>query len=170
MLALCVLAFLTRAQAVALFAAVLTAPLALAWIERGRPRRLDAWKPLYGIVAAAAVLVVDRRGRARPLARRRSSAATASRRRTASYHVWPALRWILYHVAALDLSLFVLPFAALIVLVANARHLDRAAARRSAPRRSSLTVWLDARGRRLRVALVAAHRGAEPLLSSRRSS
>jgi hypothetical protein len=42
-----------------------------------------------------------------------------------SYHVWPSLRWVLYHVAALDLSLFVLPFAALIVLVANARHLDR---------------------------------------------
>ena len=30
----------------------LTAPLVLAWIERGRPRRLSAWKPLYGIVAA----------------------------------------------------------------------------------------------------------------------
>jgi len=42
LLALCAFAFLTRAQAVALFAAALTAPLLLAWIERGRPRRLGA--------------------------------------------------------------------------------------------------------------------------------
>src|SRR5581483_3723458 len=81
LLALCVLAFLTRAQAVALIAAVASAPPLLAWIERGRPRSLRAWSPL---------------------------------------------RWVLYHLAGLDLSLFVLPFAALIVLTANARHLDRA--------------------------------------------
>jgi hypothetical protein len=43
----------------------------------------------------------------------------------ATYHAWPALRWIVYHVAALDLSLWILPFAALIVLGASARHLDR---------------------------------------------
>ena len=77
--------------------------------------------------------------------------------------MWPALRWILYHVAALDLSLFVLPFAALIVLVANARHLD-------APLRAFCGRGCDAhrlahdRGRHLRLALVAADRGAEPLL------
>src|SRR3989440_7742260 len=57
-LVLCGVAFLTRAQAVALVAAVLTAPLVLAWIERGRPRRLSAWKPLYGIVGLGAVLLV----------------------------------------------------------------------------------------------------------------
>jgi hypothetical protein len=42
-----------------------------------------------------------------------------------TYHLWPSIRWILYHLAALDLSLFVIPFAAFIVLVASARHLDR---------------------------------------------
>ena len=58
-----------------------------------------------------------------------------------SYHVWPSIRWVLYHVAALDLSLWILPFAALIVLVANARHLDRALRIFSAAA-VALTVWL----------------------------
>jgi glycosyltransferase involved in cell wall biosynthesis len=125
LLAVCAVAFLTRAQAVALVGAVLVAPLLLAWIERGRPRRLAVWKPLYGIVALAAIAVVlieVARGRS-PSQVLGGYSVTAT---SSSYHVWPSLRWILYHVAALDLSLFVLPFAALIVLVANARHLDRA--------------------------------------------
>ena len=86
LLALCALAFLTRAQAVALVAAVLTAPLALAWIERGRPRRLGAWKPLYGVVALAARRSSSSSRSRAAARRRRSSAATASRRRTARYH------------------------------------------------------------------------------------
>ena len=139
-LALCALAFVTRAQAVALFAAVVTAPLALAWIERGRPRRLRAWKPTYAIVAGAAVLVIvveAARGRS-PAQILGGYSVTTTR---ASYQVWPALRWILYHVAALDLSLFVLPFAALIVLIANARHLD-GALRAFCAAAAALTVWL----------------------------
>jgi glycosyltransferase involved in cell wall biosynthesis len=140
LLALCALAFLTRAQAVALFAAVVTAPLALAWIERGRPRRLSAWKPTYGLVAVAGVLVVIvevARGRSPAQILGGYSVTTTN----ASYHLWPSLRWILYHVAALDLSLFVLPFAALIVLVANARHLD-GALRAFCAAAATLTVWL----------------------------
>jgi glycosyltransferase involved in cell wall biosynthesis len=139
-LALCALAFVTRAQAVALFAAVVTAPLALAWIERGRPRRLRAWKPTYAIVAGAAVLVIvaeAARGRSPAQILGGYSVTTTG----ASYHLWPALRWILYHVAALDLSLFVLPFAALIVLIANARHLD-GALRAFCAAAATLTVWL----------------------------
>ncbi|MDQ1458772.1 MAG: hypothetical protein QOI08_256 [Actinomycetota bacterium] len=123
LLALCGLAFLTRAQAVAVFAAVLTAPLALAWIERGRPRRLRAWKPTYAIIGVAVLLVFVvevARGRSPAQVLGGYSVTTTG----ASYQVWPALRWILYHLAALDLSLFVLPFATFIVLVANARHLD----------------------------------------------
>jgi glycosyltransferase involved in cell wall biosynthesis len=140
LLALCVLAFLTRAQAVALFAAVVTAPLALAWIERGRPRRLAAWKPTYALVAAAGVLVViveAARGHSPAQILGGYSVTTTN----ASYQVWPALRWILYHFAALDLSLFVLPFAALIVLVANARHLD-APLRAFSAAAATLIVWL----------------------------
>jgi glycosyltransferase involved in cell wall biosynthesis len=140
LLALCALAFLTRAQAVALVAAVLTAPLVLAWIERGRPRRLGAWKPLYGTVGLGAlvVLVVQvARGHSPSEILGGYSVTTTN----ATYHVWPALRWTVWHLASLDLALFALPFAAFIVLVANARHLDRALRVFSAAA-VTLTVWL----------------------------
>ena len=122
-LALCVLAFETRAQAVALVAAAVAAPLVLAWIERGRPRSLKAFAPLYGAVVGAAVLVVIVEA-----ARGRSPSAilgSYSKTSNGSYHLWPVVKWLVLHIAELDLAVFVLPFAALIVLVANARHLDR---------------------------------------------
>jgi glycosyltransferase involved in cell wall biosynthesis len=140
LLAVCALAFLTRAQAVALFAAALTAPLVLAWIERGRPRRLAAWKPLYAIVGGGALLVIIvelARGHSPSQILGGYSVTTEH----ASYPVWPALRWVVYHLAALDLSLFVLPFAAMIVLIANARHLDRAL-RVFCAASVALSVWL----------------------------
>ena len=161
-LGLCVLAFVTRAQTVALVAAVLTAPLALAWIERGRPRRLGAYKALYGIVAGAAVLVV-----VVELARGRSPShilGNYSKTSNGGYHLWPALKWLVLHVAELDLYVWVVPFAALIVLVANARHLDRRAARLRRGDRVAVRV-ARARGRGLRLALLAPYRGAESLLS-----
>jgi hypothetical protein len=131
LLAFCALAFLTRAQAVALVAAGVTAPLLLAWIERGRPRRLGAWKPLYGIVAVAAVatIVVEVvRGRSPSSILGGYSVTTSN----GTYHLWPAIRWV---------SLFVLPFAAMIVLAASARHLDRALRVFSAAS-VALAVWL----------------------------
>jgi glycosyltransferase involved in cell wall biosynthesis len=138
-LLICVLAFETRAQAVSLVVAALTAPLVLAWIERGRPRRLKAFAPLYGTVAAGVVLVAIvevARGRS-PVDVLGSYSKTSS----GSYHVWPVIRWLVLHVAELDLAVFVLPFAALIVLVANARHLDRRLRVFSAAA-VSLTAWL----------------------------
>jgi hypothetical protein len=138
-LALCLLAFETRTQAIALIAAVLTAPLALAWIERGRPRQLKAFAPLYGIVAGGAVLVViveAARGRS-PV----DILGSYSKTSNGGYHVWPVVKWLVLHVAELDLALFVLPFAALIVLVANARHLDRRLRIFSAAA-ASLCAWL----------------------------
>jgi hypothetical protein len=123
LLALCALAFLTRAQAVALVAAALTAPLVLAWIERGRPRRLGAFKPLYAIVAAGAVLVVVVEAALgnSPLHVLGGYSETGS----ASYRFWPALKWVVLHLAGLDLATWVLPAAAFVVVVASARHLDR---------------------------------------------
>jgi glycosyltransferase involved in cell wall biosynthesis len=150
LLALCTLAFLTRAQAVALFAAVLTAPLLLAWIERGRPRRLGAWKPLYALVGVGALIVIVvevARGHSPSQILGGYSVTTQH----ATYQLWPAVRWIVYHVAAIDLSLFVLPFAAAIVLIANARHLDRALRVFSAAM-LALSVWLV-----LEVAVFASH-------------
>ena len=139
LLALCVLAFVTRAQAIVLFAAALTAPLALAWIERGRPRRLGAWKPLYGIVAGVAILVV-----LGEVALGNSPTHVLGGYSVAghtSYRVWPMLEWIVLHLAGLDLALWVIPPAALIVVVASARHLDRPL-RAFAAATASLTFWL----------------------------
>ncbi|MHB8469186.1 MAG: glycosyltransferase family 4 protein [Gaiellaceae bacterium] len=138
-LALCGVAFETRAQAVGLLLALLTAPLVLAWIERGRPRRLAAWKPLYAVTGAVVALAF-----AVELGRGKSPAAILggySSAAAAGYRPWPIVEWIVLHAAALDLSLFVLPVAALIVLVANARHLDRRL-RVFAAAAVTLTVWL----------------------------
>ncbi len=139
LLAACALAFVTRAQAVALVVAALTSPLVLAWIERGRPHRLKAFAPLYAIVGAAAVVVV-----VVEVARGRSPAAILGNYSVTSnggYRPWPAIEWIVLHVAELDLAVFVLPFAAFIVLVANARHLDRRLRVYSAAT-VSLSLWL----------------------------
>ncbi|MFL5912553.1 MAG: glycosyltransferase [Gaiellaceae bacterium] len=139
LLAVCALAFETRAQTVAIVAAVLTAPLVLAWIERGRARRLTAFAPLYGIVGAAAVVVI-----AVEVARGRSPAAILGNYSVTSnggYRPWPAIEWLVLHLAELDLAVFVLPFAALIVLLANARHLDRRL-RVFVAGSTSLSIWL----------------------------
>jgi glycosyltransferase involved in cell wall biosynthesis len=139
LLALCGLAFETRAQTVALVAAALTAPPLLAWIERGRPRRLAVWAPLYAATAGAGVLVVIvevARGRS-PSAALGNYSVTSS----AGYRPWPAVHWLVLHVAELDLYLWVLPFAALVVLAANARHLD-ARLRTFVAGAGALSVWL----------------------------
>jgi glycosyltransferase involved in cell wall biosynthesis len=137
--ALCVLAFLTRAQAIALFAAVLTAPLALAWIERGRPRSLRAWRPLYALVAFATVaVVVVEAARGRSVFHVLGGYSIAG---STTYHFWPALKWIVLHLAGLALSVWVLPAAALVVVLASARHLDRPL-RVFAAATASLGVWL----------------------------
>jgi glycosyltransferase involved in cell wall biosynthesis len=139
LLALCVVAFEVRAQTVALVVAALTAPLVLAWIERGRPRRLVAWAPLYAATAAVALLIVVvevARGRS-PLAVLGNYSVTSS----GGYRPWPVVHWLVLHVAELDLYLWVLPFAALIVLAANARHLD-APLRRYVAAAATLSAWL----------------------------
>ena len=139
LVAVCALAFVTRAQTVAIVVAVLSAPVVLAWIERGRPQRLKAFAPLYGIVAAAAVIVIVVEA-----ARGRSPAAILGNYSVTSnggYRVWPVIEWIVLHLAELDLAVFVLPFAAFIVLVANARHLDRGL-RVFAAASASLGFWL----------------------------
>jgi glycosyltransferase involved in cell wall biosynthesis len=138
-LALCVLLFLTRAQAIVLFAAVLTAPLALAWIERGRPRTLRAWRPLYGLVAVVALAVVlYETARGRSVFNVLGGYSVAG---STGYHFWPALKWIVLHLSTLALTTWVLPLAASVVVLASARHLDRQL-RILAATIASLGVWL----------------------------
>jgi hypothetical protein len=114
LLAVCAAAFATRAQAVALVPALVTAPLVLG------PRR---YRWLYGLTGAAGALVLlvqAVRGRS-PLDLLGAYRITGEER----YDVSEVARWLLYHVAELDLSLAVVPFAALLLLALVFRRLER---------------------------------------------
>ncbi len=115
---LCLFAFLTRAQAIALGPAILTAPLLLAGREAFRRYRL-----MYLLVGIGAVLVVVEQ-----VARGRSVFGIFGAYKVAGsshYSFGEVIRWFLYHVSELDLSLGVLPFAALLVLALGLRALSR---------------------------------------------
>jgi len=114
LLALCGLAFATRAQAIAFLPAVLVAPVLHGWIERDLRTRLRRFTTLYGVVGGLALLAL-----LGTLARGRSplSLLGAYRAATSSgYSVGDVLRYILWHAAELDLYVGVLPFAAALAL------------------------------------------------------
>ena len=115
LLALCALAYLTRVQALAFLPAILVAPVLLGtW---------RAWRATYLYVAAAGTAVLAAqwaRGRS-PLELLGAYATTGEQRSD----VGEASRWLLYHVAELDLYLGVVPFAATLVLFALWRRLPR---------------------------------------------
>src|SRR5205085_3599866 len=119
-----VVAFLTRTQSVALLPAIATAPLMLAYVDRQRlGRALRPFRALYGLLALAvvAVVVVE-------LARGHSVydvLGSYSVTGHVHYRVANVLRWLLYHIAELDLYLAVVPFAALLLLAGSLRSLDR---------------------------------------------
>jgi hypothetical protein len=124
LLALCLLAFLTRSQAIVLIPAVATAPLALAWLDRRRLVRIvKEFRVVYGalLVAVLGVLVVELARGKSPLDVLGSYSVTGH----ASYRPDQVLKWLLYHVSELDLYLGVVPFAALLLLTALGRSLDR---------------------------------------------
>jgi hypothetical protein len=132
-LALCALGYGTRQQALALFAAVLTAPLLLGLRPLGR------FLVLYvaaGAVAVAALAVEAARGRS-PLSLL-GAYETAGRH---GYSVGAVAKWLLWHVAELDLYLGVIPVAAFVVVAFAWRSLD-------APQRAfmagaaALAAWL----------------------------
>jgi hypothetical protein len=123
------LAFLTRAQAIALAPAILTAPLLL-----GRAR-LREFRLLYGAVGAGAVVLLGWevvRGRS-PLALLGAYRVTSS----AHYSVGSVLRWLVYHVGELDLYVGVVPFAALLFLLTTRERRSPFVAAAV-----SMTVWL----------------------------
>jgi len=106
LLALCAIACLTRVQAVALIPAVLLAPFLLGtW---------RAWRATYAFVAAvgAALLSLQWARGQSPLDLLGAYATTGEQR----YDVAEVARWLLYHVADLDLYLGVFPFAAALVV------------------------------------------------------
>jgi len=123
LLAVCLLAFLTRSQAIVLVPAVATAPLVLAWLDRRRLRMLADFRVLYGVLAGAVVTVL-----AVQLARGRSPydvLGSYSVTGDADYRPGQVLKWLLYHVSELDLYLGIVPFAALLLLTFVGRSLDR---------------------------------------------
>jgi hypothetical protein len=107
-LALCLLAYVTRQQAVVLFPAVLAAPLVLGWKGIGR------FRILYGTVASVLLLAVvgeAARGRS-PLALLGAYETTGHRH----YSVFVVAKWLLWHVGELDLYLAIVPLAAFLVV------------------------------------------------------
>jgi len=124
LLGTCLLAFLTRSQAIVLIPAVATAPLVLAWLDRRRVVRVVRdFRAVYGVLLAAVVgvLVVElARGRS-PFDVLGSYSVTGH----ADYRPGQVLKWLLYHVSELDLYLGIVPFAAVLLLVALGRSLDR---------------------------------------------
>jgi hypothetical protein len=140
LLAACLVAYLTRTQAVVLVPAVATAPLVLAWVDRRRLRvALRPFAVLYGVLVTAVVAAVVfelARGKS-PYDLFGSYSVTGH----THYSFGDVLRWLVYHVAELDLYLGVLPFAALLLLATTARSLDRPA-RVFIAASVSLSVWL----------------------------
>ena len=109
------LAYLTRAEAIAFVPAVAIAPLLLALIEQDRLRRvLRQYVTLYGMLVggvAAVVLATAVRGRSASSLLGGYAAATSP-----GYSAHDVLHYLLYHVAELDLSFGVVPFAMLLAM------------------------------------------------------
>ena len=118
LLGLVLLAYLTRQQAIALVPAILTAPLLVAGREAFRRYALMYWI----VLGAAGVVVIEQLARGRSVFGILGAYQVAS---TSHYSAGDVTRWFLYHVSELDLSLGVLPFAALLVLAFGLRGLGR---------------------------------------------
>jgi hypothetical protein len=113
-------------QAVVLLPAILTAPLLAG-------RRLRDYRWLYGLTAAGVLLVL-----AAQWARGSGPLELLGAYRTAeerSYDAVQVAKWLLYHVAGLDLALWFFPFAAFLALVVTRRTPFLAAT-------ASLSTWL----------------------------
>jgi glycosyltransferase involved in cell wall biosynthesis len=123
LLAACLVAFVARSQAVVLIPAVATAPLVLAWLDRRGRRSVADFRLTYGALAALLVGVLGvqaARGRS-PFDVFGAYSVTGH----AHYSPGEVLRWLLFHIAELDLYIGIAPFAALLLLAAIGRSLDR---------------------------------------------
>jgi hypothetical protein len=121
--ALVALAYLTRAQALAFGPAILTAPLLYVWAQRRGWRGLKDFRLMYGIVLGGALLIVVVQA-----ARGASPLGILGAYQVAGethYEFWQVVEWFWYQLGVLDLSLGVVPLAALVVLTAVARGQDR---------------------------------------------
>jgi hypothetical protein len=123
LLAVVAVAYLTRAQALAFAPAIFTAPLLFVWAQRRSWRSLREYALMYGAVVAGAIGVVVVQ-----VARGASPLGVLGAYEVAGqthYRFWQVLQWFWYQIGVLDLSLGIVPFAALIVLAAVVRGQDR---------------------------------------------
>ena len=123
-LAVIAVAYLTRAQAVVLVAAVAIAPVVLGLIGRDLRRQLRAFAATYVLLGGGALLAL-----AATVARGRSPYTLLGAYRAAtssSYSFSEVAHYALWHAAELDLYLGVIPFAALLVLWLSPRALPPA--------------------------------------------
>jgi hypothetical protein len=115
------LAFLTRAQGVAMLPAIMSAPLLLVFFRGGRLRALKAYYPIYGLAALAVVpAVIVQLARGRPVSGLFGRYSDVG---SQHYTIGGVARWFVYHVAELDVYVGAIPFAALVLLVVLARRL-----------------------------------------------
>jgi hypothetical protein len=118
-LAAALLAFLTRAQAVALLPALYAAPLLLVAVGGRKLREFGVLYAMPALAGGFVLLAQVARGRS-PLDLLGAYRVTGEER----YDLSEVARWLLYHVAELDLSLGVAPFAALLLLALLIRRLE----------------------------------------------
>jgi hypothetical protein len=134
------LAFLTRAQAIVFVGAAVLAPLLLVVLERRGIRGLRCFSLLYGTLGGLLVLALVAqavRGRS-PLALLGAYRSTGE----AGYDVVEVARYLLWHVAELDLYVGVVPVIAFVLLLWRARGLDDAVRRFVAAAAAVLIVLL----------------------------
>ena len=139
LLAVCGVAFATRAQAIALFGAALVAPLVQGLIERDLGRVPRRFATLYGLTAVGAVLAL-----VGTVARGRSPLSLLGAYRAATdrgYSFTEIARYFLWHTAELDLAVGVVGFAALIAMWLSPRSTS-AGARAFTAATLSITVLL----------------------------
>jgi hypothetical protein len=117
LVALVALAYLTRAQATAILAASLTAPLLHAWASRGV--RLRRFLPLYALAGTASLVALGiAASHGSPLAVLGPYRSAVADR----YTVGGVLRFLVYHLAELDLYLGVVGFASLLLVWLTVRN------------------------------------------------
>ncbi|HVY48367.1 MAG TPA: glycosyltransferase family 39 protein, partial [Minicystis sp.] len=131
-------AYETRAQAVAVLPAALTAPLVAAALARRWLEVTRQWL-LYAVVVGLGLLAVlfeVARGRSIKSLLGAYSAATSS-----SYHAGPVAHWFLWHLAELTFSVGVIPVFAVVLLCARGAMLS-GAERALVAATVSLVAWI----------------------------
>jgi len=116
LLAAILLGLLTRVQVLALLPAVATAPVLLVVLGRRGLRGLVPFRLLYGALGVAFLVVAGAQ-----LLRGRPFLSLLGAYRSVGeedYSVGATARWLVYHLAELDLYVGVIPFAALLALCA----------------------------------------------------